>query len=231
MIRTLLRFALNLKGLAYKTEWIHYPDIEAFCLKIGAKASDVKQDGRPHYTLPVIYDPSTKLVISDSPVIVQYLDKQYPNTPKLFPYGTQGLIYAFGAASGPPIGHNIYRLLVFGVWKILEPASQPYFRATRELTFGAKLEDIVPSYGEEKAWKALEDGFQLVSSWYDANAEGSLFIFGDSITFADVIIAGRLIWARVTFGEDSKEWATIAGWQNGRWGKFLKNFEKYETVV
>ncbi|GAW07249.1 AChain Crystal Structure Of Glutathione Transferase Gstfua3 From Phanerochaete Chrysosporium [Lentinula edodes] len=90
------RYSLNYKGLSYRTEWIEYPDIEALCIKIGAAPTDVKADGiTPDYTLPVIYDPSTDKTISDSFAIALYLDTAYPDTPKLFPPGTQALQEAF----------------------------------------------------------------------------------------------------------------------------------------
>ena len=55
---TTLRYALAFKGLPFRTEWVEYPDVEALCKKIGAKPTEKKDDGRDHYTFPVIYDPN-----------------------------------------------------------------------------------------------------------------------------------------------------------------------------
>ncbi|KAI0682851.1 hypothetical protein BC835DRAFT_807562, partial [Cytidiella melzeri] len=57
------RYALNYKGIPYRTEWVEYPDIEPLCKKIGGSATAKKEDGRDHYTLPMIYDPSTGEVV------------------------------------------------------------------------------------------------------------------------------------------------------------------------
>jgi len=108
----------------FKTEWVEYPDIETVCLGIGAKPTTTKSDGSPKYTLPVIYDPSTKLVISDSIVIAKYLEKQYPDTTKLFPDGSNGLIAAFLDAFQTTVSFNIFRLIVLGTHNVLNEASQ-----------------------------------------------------------------------------------------------------------
>ncbi|KAJ7483558.1 hypothetical protein FB451DRAFT_1234964 [Mycena latifolia] len=53
------RYALNFKGIPYKTSWVEYPDIEPLSREVGAAPTRNKPDGRPHYTLPMIHDPST----------------------------------------------------------------------------------------------------------------------------------------------------------------------------
>jgi hypothetical protein len=90
---------LNYKGLAYKTEWIEYPDIADLCKKIGAEPTMIRKDGRPYYSLPVIQDPKTGAVISDSARIAEYLDETYPDTPKVFPAGA--LCFAVSKMMGP----------------------------------------------------------------------------------------------------------------------------------
>lgn len=79
--------SLQLKGIPFKTEWVEYPDIEPLCKRIGALPTSKKTDGRDHYTLPTIFDPSTGRAISDSLPIALYLDQTYPDSPghSLFP--------------------------------------------------------------------------------------------------------------------------------------------------
>lgn len=112
----------------------------------------------------------------------------------------------------------------------MNEASQGYFRQTRESDFGLKLEDFVPAgpVGEAK-WNAAERGFDQFNTWITVG--GTEFITGDQIAYADIIVASRLIWAKVVFGSQSEEWQRIAGWNGGRLGKFLQSFEKYSTVV
>ena len=223
-------FALNFKGIPYKTEWVEYPDIEALAKKIGAESTTKKTDGRDHYTLPIIHDPSTGAVIADSFAIALYLDKTYPNTPLLFPPNTKSLTSIASSAIGRYISGDFYTIVVLDTWKNLNEASQRYFRQTRESDFGLKLEDFVPAgpVGEAK-WNAAERGFDQFNTWITVG--GTEFITGDQIAYADIIVASRLIWAKVVFGSQSEEWQRIAGWNGGRLGKFLQSFEKYSTVV
>ncbi|EGN93794.1 hypothetical protein SERLA73DRAFT_144791, partial [Serpula lacrymans var. lacrymans S7.3] len=86
-----VRYCLGYKGLVFKTVWIEAPDIEERMKVIGAKPTRVKSDGSDFYTLPVIEDPSTGAIVSDSLVIVEYLDKTYASTPAVLPPDTRAL--------------------------------------------------------------------------------------------------------------------------------------------
>lgn len=107
------RYALNFKGLSYTTVWVEYPDIkvpensksvvdvflganapQALCIEIGAEPTAKDGEGKDLYTLPVIKDPNTGKVVSDSNRIAAYLDEIYPEHP-LVPSGTSGLQFAF----------------------------------------------------------------------------------------------------------------------------------------
>ncbi|PSR72266.1 hypothetical protein PHLCEN_2v11858 [Hermanssonia centrifuga] len=105
------RYSLNYKGLPYRTEWVEYPDIEVLCIRIGAPPTSTKH-GRPRYTLPVIYDPSTNSVISDSVDIAKYLDETYPDTPKLLPAGTEAFQAMFLDSVWPSIGFPALKIFV-----------------------------------------------------------------------------------------------------------------------
>jgi len=169
--------------------------VEEVCLKIGAKPTTTKPDGRPHYTLPVIYDPTTKLTVSDAENIVRYLETQYPDTPSLFPPGTHGLIAAFKAALWAEVPPKLFGLAALDTLNNLSPRAQVGFRRSREMFAGATLEQICP-VGEEARegrWKAAENSFDVLASWYDLNGRGSLFIAGNSISYADVMMASFLV--------------------------------------
>ncbi|KAI0079504.1 hypothetical protein K474DRAFT_1639689 [Panus rudis PR-1116 ss-1] len=228
----IVRYVLNYKGVAYKTEWVEYPDIEALCKKIGAKPTDKKPDGRDHYTLPVIYDPSTKAAVENSIDIIRYLDKTYPNTPPLFPKGTHALQTAFYDAFASTVMLKLFRVVIAQSAQQMNEPSEKYFRATREPIFG-KLEDVAPP-GEvgEQRWKEAEEAFGKLAEWLDANSkagETGIFVTGETFTYADALIASRLVWARVVL--DAEKWARITSWQGGRWEKLLQAVQKYETVV
>lgn len=70
-IRT-YRYALNIKGLPYKTEWLSFLEIP----KVLAAAGIPKGDEFGGYTLPAIVDPNTGKALQDSVPIIEYLDAQ-----------------------------------------------------------------------------------------------------------------------------------------------------------
>lgn len=77
----------------------------------------------------------------------------------------------------------------------------------------------------------LEKAFTTFAQWLEAGGKKDQLLFmGDKISFADIIIASRLIWFRALLGEDSKEWQAIAGWNGGRWVRFMELFKPYETI-
>ena len=226
-----LRFALNYKGLKYRTEWVEYPDIETLCKKIGAGPTAVKDDGiTPHYTFPVIYDPSTKTVVADSTSIADYLDKTYPDSPPLYPRGTRGLHAAFDAVFWTAGFWALFRIVVVAQCFGLPERSYEYFRRTREVAYG-RLEDIAPE-GEkrEKEWKEVEAGMSKIASWMKANGDKP-FLGGDVPIYADMQIAARLIWARVVMGKDSKDWKRFQALDGGMWDRLLQQFEKWSAVM
>ncbi|EEB92162.1 hypothetical protein MPER_09371 [Moniliophthora perniciosa FA553] len=92
-----IMYALGYKGIPFERIWVEMPDIENTCKSIGASPTDKKPDGSPWYTLPVIHDPNTGETISDSFVIMEYLEKTYPSSPEkaLIPPGTTALQKAF----------------------------------------------------------------------------------------------------------------------------------------
>ena len=219
------------KGLAFKTEWVEYPDIEPLCKKLGAPPTGTKGDGSPLYTLPVIYDPQTKTVVEESFKIAKYLDQTYPDTPRLIPDNTAGLQSGFRVGFELNVVIPLYDLVVLAVHNNLNPRSQEFFRRTREED-GPKLEDYVPS--EEVRQKLLADvqkGLQRASSWIDHNGGTGLFVMGSIVSQADFGIAGQLMWAKVILGEGSVEWQAITIFENGRWETFMKVLEKYEVLT
>ncbi|KAI0372258.1 hypothetical protein BV20DRAFT_940572 [Pilatotrama ljubarskyi] len=225
------RYTLNVKGIPYKTVWVEYPDIEAVLRKIGALPTEHKADGSPLYTLPAIYDPNTKTALAESAAIVRYLDKTYPDTPRLIPAGTDALHAAFNQAFRSVLGEDLHYSLVAAVANSLPPRSEAYFRTTREARFGVKLEELAPPGPKrEKHWSGVQHAFHTYAQWLETDGTDKLFFTGDKIAYADVTIAAYLVWLRVILGADSKEWADLRTWDGGRWGRFMDAFEKYETV-
>ena len=230
------RFSLNIKGIPYKTVWVEYPDIEPLCKKIGAPAVEKRRDGSPLYTLPVIHDPNTGETIVDSAEIARYLDKTYPDTPRLTPPQADALVAAFEDAfwsvfAGPTIYDFAY-IICPAVYGVLREGSRPFFRTSRDRILG-KPEEFEP--GSEKRaqhWAKVEESMHQVAKWLEMDGVEKLFFMGDDvgITYADITVAGFFMWFKKCCGEDSQEWADMRRWDGGRWGRFMEAFSRYEVV-
>lgn len=230
---------MNIKSLKYRTEWVHYPDIEPLSKNLGAKPTSVKADGvTPHYTLPALYDPSTNTVISNSFDIVAYLDKTYPHTPALLPRGTTTFQAGFVAAVELVLTMHVYALTVYPSYDLFPDESKAFWRTTREVLFGMKLEDVAPEGSEKRRqrWKDTEAALGKVAEWYDATgtgSEGTPSVFlsgGPTPSFADLVVVGRLVWARTVFGKESQEWRRIHELDGGRWGRLVDSLKSFETT-
>ncbi|KAG6850448.1 hypothetical protein H0H93_013320 [Arthromyces matolae] len=221
------RFALNYKGIPYRTEWIEYPDIEATCKSIGASPTE-ERDGRPLYTLPVIYDPSTRSAIAESAVIAEYLDATYPDTPKLMPLGKESFKQEF-LIQYRTILPKLWQFIFPATERLLNPPSQSYFDAVK---YGSTIPHESPT-GESRQieWKKIQADFDLFAKWLDEHGdkEGP-HILGAEVSFLDFVLGGYLFWMRITLGEESKEWKDISTWNGGRFGALLEGIKKYEVV-
>ncbi|PCH40178.1 hypothetical protein WOLCODRAFT_136708 [Wolfiporia cocos MD-104 SS10] len=225
------RIALQIKGLQFETVWVEYPDIADLCKKIGAAPSGTRADGSPSYTLPVIHDSSTNTVVSESGLIARYLDKTYPNTPILISPETDALHGAFQEVSRFIILPHMSQLMVPPSHAHLHPPSQAYFRRTREISFGQKIEEISPPGAiREALLEKLQGGFTKLAEWLELDGREKLFFTGNRVSHADLSIAGWLIWIKLILGADSPEWLAVKTWNGGRWGRFMEHFEQYEKV-
>ncbi|KAJ7616675.1 hypothetical protein FB45DRAFT_934725 [Roridomyces roridus] len=217
-----IRYALNFKGIPYTTVWVEYPDVEAQCKELGGAPTTTKPDGsgRPHYTLPMIYDQSTGAVVTDSMNIVTYLDATYPSLPRLMSPNTAGLQHAFDAAANA-LMTPIYPYILPGAYKILNPSSAEYFGRTRKAKWGKPLEELTPrGAADEIEWKKLKDGFGKIDQWIRVNGDGGKgkYLMGETISYADMWIGSFV------------QWDDVKTWHEGRWAGLLKDLEMYETV-
>ncbi|KAL4264205.1 GST N-terminal domain-containing protein [Pleurotus pulmonarius] len=220
-----VRCALNFKGIKFTTVWLEYPEIEAECKRIGAPPTGKKPDGSPFYTLPVIQDPATGLAMSESNDILEYLDKAYPDTPKLFPGNTLGIQLAFDSAAQSRL-LNILPLVIAYIPAGLNPAAEAHWRSGREGQLGKRIEELEPK-GEARvaALQKLQASLGEVDGWISKNGGGK-FITGDEMTFVDISLGGALCAVRVALGDQGAAlWEEISGWHGGRWEKLRKACE------
>ncbi|EPQ61228.1 hypothetical protein GLOTRDRAFT_109364 [Gloeophyllum trabeum ATCC 11539] len=216
------RFALEFKGLPYKTVWIEYPDVAAHCQKIGAKPTGKWPDGTPLYTLPVIQDPNTDAVVSDSYAIAEYLDAHYATPRSLIPAGTEGLHAAFFKAITDNAFAKLFPIIPAAVAKLLNPPSAEYFVRTREAQFGKLDEFCPPGPKREQQLKEAKAGLDIVEGWYQKAGKDTLYLMGDTPSWADLIVAAYMVGMKRMQGEHSDEWKQISSWNSGRWAKLAE---------
>ncbi|KIM41199.1 hypothetical protein M413DRAFT_72542, partial [Hebeloma cylindrosporum] len=99
-----IRYCLHYKGTAHRTEWVEFPDIAPLCNELVIPPTGMNRDGIQRFTLPAIHDPATGLYLADSMLIAEYLDKRYPDKPRMFPENTMGLYMVFSTAAPFTLG-------------------------------------------------------------------------------------------------------------------------------
>ena len=224
---------MNYKAIPYRTEWVEFPDIEPLCKKLGIEPTGHwhNSNGSPQYTLPAIHDPSTGVYIADSIAIAEYLEKTYPNTPSVFPNETIGLQKAFEATFEKSLD-TLWSFIIPVTPSKLNPVSEEYYRRSREILFGQKLEDVVPTgNARTEQWGKFEKALANIHSYLVLTDKKGPYVLGDTISWGDFVLFGFLYWFKLTWGENSKEWKEIASWNGGRWEAHIDALKKYNTVV
>ncbi|EJD39108.1 hypothetical protein AURDEDRAFT_139437 [Auricularia subglabra TFB-10046 SS5] len=220
------RLALNYKGIAYKTHWLRFPEIEPYLKSIGAVPTEKNPlTGADLYTVPVVsFD--GKLVV-DSEAIAEHLERAFPDGPTLFPPGTRALQKAFATffmaqvffPTGPVIGP--------GVPAIVDAESAEYVRALRRAPDGAPLDEWAPLGSEKRAnaWTVAEDAWGKLAAVYCKSDGPGVWLSGTAPIYADFVVLGALIFmAKVVTQE---EWKVVTSWHDGLWGRLWQAGEPY----
>lgn len=220
------RYALNFKGVPYKTEWVEFQDVTAVRKSLGAPPNRTHADGTPFYTLPIIKDPSTGEVVGDTFDIALYLDETYPSGPALFPRGSsRGLNAAFNAQVDAIFTQHVI-LCVHGI--PFNPATIDAAKATflgrAGLTDWEQL--TVKGEARTKTLESLRSGLEVLVRAYK-QTDGP-YLEGEAASYADIIVGGWLAFFKATVQAD--EWEQIRTWHDGLWGKLHQALEKYAEV-
>jgi glutathione S-transferase len=224
----LVRYVLNLKKLPYQTVYVEFPDIARVSKEAGIPPLLVKPDGTPYYTCPAIVDDTTGAAISDSYKIAEYLDSQYPETPRAFPKGTEALQAAFYRYTNDNLS-CLVPVILPSIPGFLNDVSSEYYSRTRAVTLGKPLDQVKPVGEElEKTWEKVRMLFDLLESWYGKSS--GVFMVGDKPSFADFVVGGLLQGVKMIRGERSQEWEKVKSWNNGRWIMLLSDLEEYANV-
>ncbi|KAF9264346.1 hypothetical protein L218DRAFT_1027754 [Marasmius fiardii PR-910] len=216
-------FALNYKKIPYKYSAVKFEDVEQTAKSINAPPTTTKPDGSPKYTTPFIHDSSTGQSVSDSLVIVEYLDKAYPTTPRLVPEGTQVLQAVFTDS----VSAKFYALAGAFASKYQQWLSAE-FLASLEKRVGPRK----PLSEEEvkELWVKGKKSFDELTVAYDAAVGSGLFVMGEKPVFADLALAAAVVQVKVLFGDDSEEWKDASAWIDGRAGKVVEAILTYQRV-
>jgi len=224
------RVVLNYKGIPHKTEWVEVPDIASVATRIGAPHTFVRRSGQPLYTVPILHDPTLDRSLAGSLQIALDLEHRYPDSPKLFPPGTEDVITDFDKKFTRSVGGALVPLLLSRIWAQLREGSKDYFRTTREHMYGETLEALSAPGDAAARWAAVREALEPFARDADARGESDTFLFGERETYADVVAACWLGWARRIWGAETQEWAELETWHDRRWGRLTRAFKKWEYV-
>jgi glutathione S-transferase len=189
------RFALAHKGLPVETIPWGFTDTDRIAFS---------GQGR----VPVLVDGET--VVSDSWEIALYLDRAYPDRPRLLPQGGAAHALFLNAWADQILQGGIARLIVADIWQALRPEDQPYFRQSREKLFRKPLEAVV----EGREERVVE--FRRTLAPLRAVLARQPWLGGAAPDYADYIVLGSLQWprciSRFVLLEDSdpvREWRDL----------------------
>lgn len=232
------RYALNLKKLPYNTQWVQLPDIPAVRRDLGVPANRTLPNGEPYPTLPMIHDTSTGAKVGDTFEIALYLDKTYPDTPRLIHPGTTGLTAAFNAQVDglftrhvlladtmpfdPAKAHEIEQIFArrMGVTTLPKSTMSPADREKLLVSFENALGEFVKAYyhtGGTTDYFWSPTGTAREQAQLGGREEAGPWLDGEEPTYADLIVGGWLAMMERSMKPD--EWDRLRGWQGGFWGR------------
>ncbi|KAG8803191.1 hypothetical protein FRC17_006226 [Serendipita sp. 399] len=165
------RYVLNYKGLPYETVWISYTDIAGLWEKLGLKpitdGSNIASTFLPVVSVPSKEEGKPPTIVADSFNIALFLDKRFPETPRVIPPDTAGLQSSFIQTLTLTVFVPLRPIAIPQVPSILVlPKESEYYTRTREKTFSSnagggeggrrlRLEEVSPK-GSEKRKADLE---------------------------------------------------------------------------
>ena len=225
------RIVLNYKEIPHRTEWVEFPDIAEVAKCIGAPHTFLRRGGKPLYTVPILRDPATDRCLSGSLQITLNLERLYPHSKQLFPPGTEDLITDFDDKFLCSVATTLAPLLLSRIWTQLGDGSKDYFRTTRERIFRGSLETFsAPGAATAARWIAVREALEPFARDADARGASDTFLLGERETYADIVAASWLGWARRIWSANTQEWAALETWHGGRWGRLTRAFHKWEYV-
>ncbi|KAN0064972.1 hypothetical protein ACQY0O_002030 [Thecaphora frezii] len=229
----MVRFVLNMKKLDYRTVWVEGPDVRALYRSLDLKPNGNVGYGQPRFSLPVIHDPNTGVVLSGAFDIPLYLEEAYgprdaSQTPMLFPRATVALQREFCLVWLERIAEPLYRLTSAAAAAQLPPRSRAFYRQRWRHRYGVPPEEVAPpgSARRRSSWYAVRCHLTVLHYW--------ISLSGDAFasTFAMVFVASYLTWIKRLLGAESDEWKQLVSpyTDEGRWRDVAAFMAPYEHV-
>ena len=165
--------------------------------------------------------------MSDSSDIVQYLDEQYPSTPRVITPGTRAFEVAYYRYFHTGVRLKWPKPIHLYLYETISPEPAAFIKEMREAAFGDTLVNLAKD--PQSLWDAYKDAFTSVALPIYEKAEG-VFLKGNEPGWGDFVTASALLSIKLLYGADSKEWKYIETWDNGRWIKLIKDLEPYAYI-
>jgi glutathione S-transferase len=187
------RLALHHKGLSFAVHPVAVSDKAAIGFSGQGKVPILKHDGR---------------VIPDSWAIALYLEKEFPERPTLFGGEIgQTLTHVFNVWADRELIPALIPFLMRDVLDCVGEADGAHLRLQIESAMKKTLEDL--SAGREQAVQAFRRKLQPVRKALETRN----FLGGAAPTYADYVLFGLLLWARVISpAEVLEDGDAVAAW-------------------
>ncbi|CAE6514418.1 unnamed protein product [Rhizoctonia solani] len=225
------RLTLNYKGIPYRVKYLPLCDVQPTLKELGVPPAF---PNFPHYTLPMIADPSEEpngkpTYVSDSFKIALYLDDKYPSPqyPLIIPPGARAIQEMWFTTYYPPLSALVVKLFYHLSPRIIDERSAEYWYSSR----GDKAKPPSEEEATQK-WGELHEKFEALGkslSLNDSTSEAGPFIMGKRASFIDFTIGGFFYFIQRVDGKESKKLKEMLEWQDGRWNAFWKGIQDIET--
>lgn len=169
------RMALALKGLAFESVPWRFTETDRLAFA-------------QHDKVPVLVDGDR--AVPDSWAIAQYLDEAYPETPSLLRGNPDPYVFV-AAWNDTVVQAGVVRFIVSDIPPLLGDRERPYFIESREKRFGMALSDVTAD--RDAKLPAFRASLQPLRH----ALRGRDFLGGAAPDYADCIVFGAFMWARV----------------------------------
>ncbi|KAJ3509613.1 hypothetical protein NMY22_g16235 [Coprinellus aureogranulatus] len=233
-----VRIALKYKNIPHKTVWLEFSRFAPQAAELGLPLNDTDNDDPPRYKVPIIHDSETGQTVCDSTRIILYLERTYPNTPRIIPPGAEALAVAFDTLVRQHVSGVIVPSVSARLALLLDDSERrriSFVQIIEAAFLKMPLDEFIANPEHERAvWEKAESQFDVVNKLLEKaklvtnGSEVGIFMGGNTLTYADLCLGAVLYWARTALGTEGEEhWQRLAGWNEGRWVRLHEALKVY----